>query len=143
MIFKKLTKIGKTVLISSLVFASHCLGGPTEDIIKGYAAEAKKSDPKFKDFDSTKGREFYFAEQSLKDGKLMSCAECHTKDPKALGKAPTGKPIEPMAPSVNPQRFTDKAKVEKWFKRNCHDVYERLCTPVEKGNFIRFMQSIK
>jgi hypothetical protein len=48
-----------------------------------------------------------------------------------------------MAPSANPQRFTDAAKVEKWFKRNCNDVLRRSCTAEEKGDFIAYMLSIK
>lgn len=113
-----------------------------EDMLKSYMTEAKKIDPGFKDFNAADGKAFYFARQTLKSGKKSSCAECHTKDPKSHGKAPTGKLIEPMAPAINPKRFTDSSKVEKWFKRNCKDVYERACTAIEKGNFIKFMMSI-
>ncbi|MGZ3790026.1 MAG: DUF1924 domain-containing protein, partial [Bacteriovorax sp.] len=35
------------------------------------------------------------------------------------------------------------AKVQKWFKRNCNDVLERVCTPQEKGDFVKYMMSIK
>jgi len=49
-----------------------------------------------------------------------SCASCHTEDLTAPGKhIKTNKLIEPMAPSVNPQRLSDQKKIEKWFKRNC------------------------
>jgi hypothetical protein len=51
--------------------------------------------------------------------------------------------IEAMAPSVNPQRLTDAAKVEKWFGRNCKDVLERNCTAQEKGDYIQYLLSIK
>jgi hypothetical protein len=51
--------------------------------------------------------------------------------------------IEAMAISVNPQRFSDEAKVEKWFGRNCKDVLERACTAQEKGDFIAYLLSIK
>ena len=46
-----------------------------------------------------------------------------------------------MAVSVTPDRFTDLAKVEKWFRRNCNTVLGRECTPAEKGDFIAFMTS--
>ena len=46
-----------------------------------------------------------------------------------------------MAVSANPKRYTNKADVEKWFKRNCKQVLGRECTPAEKGDFITFMMS--
>ena len=52
-----------------------------------------------------------------------------------------GKVLAPMAVSQTPDRFTDLAKVEKWFSRNCQTVYGRLCTAIEKGDFIAFMAS--
>jgi Domain of unknown function (DUF1924) len=48
-----------------------------------------------------------------------------------------------MAIGTNPKRFTDKAKVDKWFKRNCQDVYQRECTPKEKGDFVSYMKTAK
>ena len=40
---------------------------------------------------------------------------------------------------VNAERFTDLAKTEKWFRRNCDTVLGRECTVIEKGNFLTFM----
>ena len=74
---------------------------------------------------------------------LNSCATCHTANPKNAGKTRAGKLVEPLAPGANPQRFTDAAKTEKWFGRNCRDVLERACTAQEKGDFITYLQSIK
>jgi hypothetical protein len=51
----------------------------------------------------------------------------------------SGKPIDPMAPSVVPTRFTDAANVEKWFKRNCGDVLGRECGPAEKVDVLTFL----
>jgi hypothetical protein len=77
-------------------------------------------------------------------GTDWSCTTCHTPDPRKPGRhTVTGKAIEPMAPAVNPQRFTDAAKVEKWFKRNCRDVLERECTAQEKGDVIIYLRSLK
>lgn len=70
-----------------------------------------------------------------------SCASCHTDDLKAGGKhARTGKPIEPLAPSVNPQRLTDAREIEKWFGRNCKWTIGRECTAQEKGDFLSYMR---
>ncbi len=46
-----------------------------------------------------------------------------------------------MAVSLTPTRFSDLAKVEKWFSRNCQTVLGRLCTTVEKGDFIAYLAS--
>ncbi|OGT89939.1 MAG: hypothetical protein A2286_02635 [Gammaproteobacteria bacterium RIFOXYA12_FULL_61_12] len=68
------------------------------------------------------------------------CADCHGQDPKAVGKhATTGKRIEPMAPSVNPERLTDPKKVEKWFKRNCEGTWGRECSAQEKGHLLAWL----
>ncbi|OGW03156.1 MAG: hypothetical protein A2Z59_12760 [Nitrospinae bacterium RIFCSPLOWO2_02_39_17] len=64
-------------------------------------------------------------------------------DPAKEGKTPVGKPIEPLSPAVNKGRFTDPEKVEKWFKRNCTGVFERECTPKEKGDFVTYMMSLQ
>ncbi len=74
----------------------------------------------------------------------MSCAACHSDNPKATGKhIKTGKAIEALAPAANPQRLSDPAKVEKWFKRNCNDVLQRACTAREKGDFVAWLVSVK
>ena len=76
-------------------------------------------------------------------GADWSCTTCHTPDPRKPGRhTVTGKPIEPMAPAMNPQRLTDAAKVEKWFKRNCKDVLDRECTAQEKGDLITYLRSL-
>jgi len=143
-IFTKKTWITLSqVVMTVCLTTSSAIAGPTDDILLGYMKEAQKTDKSIKEFDAGKGKDFYHAKQTLKDGKTISCATCHTADPKMSGKTRAGKSILPMAPAANPQRFTDKAKVEKWFKRNCMDVYERNCTPSEKGHFIKYLQSIK
>jgi hypothetical protein len=58
------------------------------------------------------------------------------------GRTRAGKEIAPMAVSRSPNRFTDPAKVEKWFTRNCRTVYGRPCTAEEKGNYLSFMGSL-
>ena len=77
-------------------------------------------------------------------GREWSCASCHAASPTQAGKhASTGKPIEPLAPVFNPQRFTDPAKVEKWFRRNCNDVLARECTATEKADVLAWLISLK
>jgi hypothetical protein len=80
---------------------------------------------------------------NAKSGTARSCASCHTRQLQQTGKhVRTGKTIEPMAPSVNPERLTDRKHVEKWLKRNCKWVLGRECTPQEKGNYLSYLQSL-
>jgi len=73
-----------------------------------------------------------------------SCMSCHTDNPKAAGQhVKTHKSIDPIAPVAQKDRFTDPAKVEKWFKRNCQEVLGRACTPQEKADFTAYMISVK
>ena len=79
--------------------------------------------------------------QAEDDGGQRSCNDCHGADLRQVGKnAKTGKRIEPMARSVNPERLTDMAKIEKWFGRNCKWTLGRTCTAQEKGDFLLFLQ---
>ncbi|MCU7931323.1 MAG: DUF1924 domain-containing protein [Candidatus Thiodiazotropha sp. (ex Codakia rugifera)] len=76
-----------------------------------------------------------------KSSQIRRCSDCHGADLTKVGRhAKTGKRIEPMAPSVNPQRFKDPKKIEKWFKRNCKWTWGRVCTAQEKGDFLRYLQ---
>jgi hypothetical protein len=109
-------------------------------ILEDYRTAAKQENPAFKDFSAAAGQKLY----TTVGPNQLSCSSCHTDSPKNAGKhAKTNKTIEPMAPSVNAQRFTDAAKVEKWFGRNCKDALGRACTAQEKGDFVSYMLSVK
>ena len=76
-------------------------------------------------------------------GREWSCSSCHGTVPTQPGKhASTGKPIAAMAPAINPQRFADAAKTEKWFRRNCNDVMGRECTAAEKADVIAWLRTL-
>jgi mono/diheme cytochrome c family protein len=76
----------------------------------------------------------------LQDNNGRSCASCHGRDPSQPGKhQKTGKPIEPMTVHANPERFTDAAKTEKWFLRNCRWTLGRECSAQEKGDVITWL----
>lgn len=90
-------------------------------------------------FSATRGRQLF-----ERTGRDWSCATCHTGDPRAPGRHKvTGKALLPLAPNINPQRFSDAAKVEKWFRRNCRDVLERECTATEKGDLLTWFLTLK
>jgi hypothetical protein len=93
-----------------------------------------------KDFNAERGKTFWFKDQTSESGDKMNCASCHGNDLKQAGKHnKSGKLIEPMAASVNPERFTDLEKVEKWFTRNCKQVLRRECSAQEKGDVLRYL----
>jgi mono/diheme cytochrome c family protein len=73
-----------------------------------------------------------------------SCASCHTADPRGDGRhIVTGKPIKPMAPAANPERFTDRSRTDKWFRRNCHDVLGRTCSASEQADVVAYLMSLR
>lgn len=116
-------------------------GDPRRDaILSDYAAEARRVDPAFAAFSAQRGETLFRSRWSGGDPRTPSCTACHTADPRQPGQnAKTGRPIDPVAVSANPRRFTDKATVEKHFMRDCKSVLGRECTPVEKGDYIAFM----
>lgn len=89
---------------------------------------------------AARGQRFFNA----KHGGEWSCASCHGAPPTQQGKhASTGKAIPPLAPAFNPKAFTDTAKVDKWFRRNCKDVLQRECTAVEKADVLAYLIGVQ
>jgi hypothetical protein len=87
-----------------------------------------------------RGRVFFTSRQ----GGEWSCASCHGNPPTQAGKhASTGKSIDPMAPAANPKVFTDTAKVDKWFRRNCKDVLQRECSAGEKADVLAYLIGLR
>jgi hypothetical protein len=124
---------------AAILLSGAALAGVREDQLAQYASAAKAANPGFAGFSAERGKTLHT--QSFTGGKpdTPACTSCHGKDPRGTGKTPTGKSIDAMAASVTPSRYTDPAKVEKWFKRNCTEVLGRVCTPQEKGDWLSFM----
>lgn len=81
---------------------------------------------------------------SSRHGGEWSCASCHGTPPTANGKhANTGKTIAPLAPAFNNKAFTEVAKVDKWFRRNCKDVLSRECSAAEKADVLAYLNSLQ
>lgn len=112
-------------------------GAHANPIQDAYRAAARRENPAFKDFSATAGRKFY----TTRVGEL-ACSSCHTDSPMEEGRqVNTNIVISPMAPAANPDRLTDAATVEKWFRRDCIDVLTRACTAQEKGDFMAYLLS--
>lgn len=123
------------IAAGALSFAASALAAEPASLLAGYQAEARKSDAAFNP-SAQRGEQFFNA----RHGSEWSCASCHGSPPTGQGKhAKTGKAIAPLAPGANAERFTDTAKAEKWFRRNCNDVLSRVCTPAEKGDVLAYL----
>jgi cytochrome c553 len=127
------------VLACTLVAAT--AGESPQSLLDFYANEAKASDPGFSGFSAERGEHLFRTKFSTGKPDTPSCTTCHTADATKTGQTRAGKDIEPMAASANPNRYSDQAKTEKWFGRNCNNVLGRECTATEKGDFITFMLS--
>lgn len=103
------------------------------ELLAGYSASAGKA------ADAGRGQAFFTTH-----GQEWSCASCHGARPVAPGKhAGTGKVIGPLAPAFNAERFTELAKSEKWFRRNCNDVVGRECSASEKADVLAWLMTLK
>lgn len=103
-----------------------------QQMLQGYEASSGKASVQ-------RGEQFF----TSKHGREWSCSSCHTATPnKTTEHILTGKSIEPLAPSANAKRFSDLAKSEKWFKRNCKDVLSRECSAQEKADVIAWLLTI-
>ena len=126
-------------VLGLMLAAQSAIAETPEGVLATLKSEASGK-PGFQEFSAARGETFF----KTKHGGEWSCASCHTDNPAAEGKhAKTGKVIKPLAPSANAERFSDMAKVEKWFKRNCNDVLERVCTPQEKGDVLAYLLTVK
>lgn len=125
--------------VLAVTLSSAASAGPREEQLAKYATAAKAADPAFTGFAAARGKTLHT--RAFAGGKpdTPACTSCHGDDPRGAGRTPAGKTINPMAVSASPSRYTDPAKIEKWFKRNCSEVLGRECTPQEKGDWLTFM----
>lgn len=129
-----------TALVGGIAIAFPAAAQTPADFLARFEREARQDNPAFGGFSAAAGQRFFTA----RHGAEWSCSSCHTDTPAQPGRhAKTAKAIEPLAPAANPRRFTDTAKVDKWFKRNCGDVLGRACTAQEKGDVLTWLTSAK
>ena len=131
--------LGFVLMATTGLTAQSALAETPNEVLAELKAEAR-SESGSQDFSAARGESFY----KTKHGNDWSCSSCHTDNPAAQGKhAKSDKLIKPLAPSANAERFTDMKKIEKWFKRNCNDVLERICTAQEKGDMLTYLLTIR
>ncbi|MGE0289848.1 MAG: DUF1924 domain-containing protein [Bradyrhizobium sp.] len=95
------------------------------------------------EFSAGRGRALWLKEFPGEDGQARSCVTCHGRDLTRPGRhVKTNKTIDPLAPSVTPQRLTDRREIEKWFRRNCDWTLGRACTAQEKGDVLSYLRQL-
>lgn len=157
-------KIRTILLLLCVIFTQNVVATEPEDFLAAYADMARQADPGFKGFSAERGRDFYFRKHKLDDGSELACSTCHHEDPRigttahidqipcrachvtlhkgAKGRSSIKRQIGPLAPLINPNRFTNEWQVEFWFNWNCELLLKRECTPREKGDFITWLMTI-
>jgi hypothetical protein len=122
------------VLVLGSLCAPSVQAATPNEILQGYTAQAGAAPV------AARGQQFF----TTTHGKEWSCSTCHGAVPTSAGKhAATGKSITALAPAANAERFTDPAKTEKWFRRNCNDVVGRECTATEKADMLSWLLTVK
>ncbi len=127
------------VSLAAVLYSSAALASPATD-----AEFAQFKQEGASTFSAEHGKQAWTKEVTSKEGDKRTCTSCHDADPTKAGKHnKTKKVIDPMSPSVTPDRLTDQKKIEKWFKRNCEWAWGRECTAQEKGDFLKFLMGSK
>jgi len=122
------------LLTSVTVLAAAKIPTSLPKLFDHYAADSAQP------FDAERGKALWLKQNPAEDGKMRDCTTCHGDALDQSGKhIKTGKVVDPMAPSVNKERYTDLKKVEKWFKRNCKWTFGRECTAQEKGDILKYL----
>ena len=129
------------LLHTALLRPATSAAAPRDELLASLVAAAKAADPAFSGFSAARGEKLHVARFTGGKADTPSCTSCHGDNPRSAGRTPAGKAIDALAVSVSPTRYTDPAKVEKWFKRNCQEVLGRPCTPLEKGDWLSAMIS--
>ena len=126
----------RNLVLSGLLSASAVQADTVDGLLADYGEQGAGS------FDASKGKELWQRKFPSADGPKRGCTSCHRTDSRQGGHhIVTDKAIDPMAPSVNPKRLTERRQVEKWFKRNCKWTLGRECTPQEKGDLLSFLRN--
>ena len=133
----------KTMVICLLAALSlSAVAASPNELIQQYARQAASEQTGFTP-SARRGANFYRQPFAV-SAEMPACVSCHTEQPGQPGRhVITGKRILPLAPVANGERFSDPAKVEKWFGRNCKEVVGRACTPAEKADFVAYMSEVR
>ena len=136
-----LTPLVRTVFATALMvgiagFAPAAIAATPQELLAGYTAKAGAPPS------PERGQKLFTTNFGTQMG--MSCSSCHGAEPIKQGKDQiTEKSIPPLAPAYNPSRFTDRSKVDHWFRLNCKDIVGRDCTAGEKADVMSWLLTLK
>jgi hypothetical protein len=131
---RMLIRIALAALAAHLMLDATASAATPSELLSGYSAQAGSAPA------AERGRALF----TTRHGREWSCGSCHGEIPTATGRhASTGKAIAPLAPAFDARRFTDPARVEKWFRRNCNDVMGRECTAGEKADVMAWLLGLR
>jgi len=126
--------VAAALLLVAAAIAPASRAATPSELLAGYTAQA--GSPPL----PARGQQLFTAPH----GREWSCSSCHGALPTRAGKhASTGKAIGALAPAFNAERFTDAARTEKWFRRNCNDVMGRECTAGERADVLSWLLTLK
>jgi len=131
-----------SLFLATLALPLTSVAAPRDEVLAQYAVAAKAASPAFSGFSATRGEKLHVTKFAGGKPDTPACTSCHADSPRSAGRTPAGKSIDAVAVSVTPTRYTDAAKVEKWFKRNCNEVLGRECSALEKGDWLSYMISL-
>ena len=140
-VFSVFTAVSLFLMFMPVVGFSADFNAEAKQFMQGLETQAKKQDRTFTGFDPERGKKIFFEEHPNEKIGKISCATCHTSDLKKSGKTLVGKPIDPLAPSVNRSRLTNVKEIDKWLLRNFKQVYGREGTAKEKGDVLMFIKT--
>jgi hypothetical protein len=125
------------ITLAMAAVSAHAQSGAVEQLLADYRGAGASA------FDAQNGKAMWTRSYGVSaEGKERRCSTCHNEDLRRPGKhVKTGKKIDPLAPSVNAERLTDVAEIEKWFKRNCEWTLGRECNAQEKGDVLAYLRN--
>lgn len=124
------------ILVAQATMASAAYAATPAELLAGYVAQAgAPANPE-------RGEKLFNTNFGKELG--LSCSSCHGAVPtKTSRHAISEKRLAPLAPAFNDKTFTDRPKVEGWFRINCKDVMARECTAQEKADVLAWLISLK
>lgn len=122
------------LIIAAALFTGSALAETPRDFLLRFEKQAGVA------ASAERGARFFTSKQ----GGEWSCSSCHTDRPTQAGRhARTDKAIAPLALAANAERFTDAARVDKWFRRNCNDTLNRVCSAQEKADVVAWLLALR
>lgn len=132
--FNMVDLFAATAVLAAVLTVPTASAATPNELLAGYVAQA--GSPAV----PARGMQFF----TQPHGREWRCSACHGETPVHSGKhVLTEKPIAPLAPAANSERFTNPVKVEKWFRRNCNDIAGRECSVQEKADILAWLLSFK